>query len=100
MKLGQGWPYRAESQQQGQGVGAREQRGRRLFVRGQDDGWGWAEAGEQSAAGGALNAVVHTEQCSLECGACLPGACLDSSQEASEQFHPSTIVLLHGFPAC
>lgn len=49
--LGQRWPNRVESQQQGQGVG-------RMFGHGPDVGFGWAEAGKQSFAGWVLSVVA------------------------------------------
>ena len=85
--LGQGWPNKAESQQQDQSVGTQDG----LF------GLGWAEDGEQSFAGGVLIVVAYTEQCSPEYGVCYPGVCLDSSQGASGLFHPWTSVPLPGF---
>lgn len=97
MPLGQGWPNRAESPQQGQSVGTQERGEGRLFGRGQGGGLGWGGAGEQSFAGWVLSAVVYTEQCSPDYGVCSSGACLDSSQAASGQFHPWTTVPLLGF---
>lgn len=68
--LGQGWPNKAESPQQGQSVGTQERKEDRLFGCVQDGSLGLAEAGEQSFAVWDLSVVVYTEHCSPEYGVC------------------------------